>query len=112
MQIFSFSFPKGHRSTVSERDDYLFFFLYKLYNAINTNRLAGLWINEHICRVHIFKVQSVANVVCSITITIVMKAFFTNHLVNFCGIVIRSCNTEFCNSAYVFNTQITSLLIR
>ena len=65
----------------------LYFFLYKLYNAINTNRFAGLRINEHICRVHIFKVQSVANIVHTIAVSIVMKAFGRNHLVNlrFCG---------------------------
>ena len=76
--------PQKHRS---EMDDYLFIFLYKLYNAINTNRLAGLRVNEDISRVHIFKVQSVANIVHTIAISIVMKAFGCNHLVNlrFCG---------------------------
>jgi len=58
---------------VSGEDELLF--LYELNDTINTDGFAGLWVNEDIRRVHIFKVQTVADIVHSVTVTIVMEAF-------------------------------------
>lgn len=51
------------------------FFIYKLNDTIDTYRFAGLWVNEDVGGVHVFKVQTIADIVYSRPISIVMEAF-------------------------------------
>ena len=56
-------------------------FLYELNDTIDTNWFAGLRVDEDVRRVHVFKVQAFADIVYSVTVTIVMEAFRAYHLV-------------------------------
>ena len=69
---------------LSNRDKRLFFFLDKLNDTINTDRFAGLRVDKDVCGMHIFEVQTVADIVYSVTVTVVMETFRAYHFVNLC----------------------------
>ena len=50
-------------------------FLYKLNDTIDTNWLAGLRIDEDVGRMHIFEIQTLADIVYAFTFSVVTKAF-------------------------------------
>ena len=50
-------------------------FSYEFHYAIYTNRFSRECINEYICRVHIFQVQSIANIIHTLSIMVITKTF-------------------------------------
>ncbi len=43
-----------------------------------------MWINEDVSRVHIFEVQTIADIIHTVPVTVVTEAFCIYHLVNLC----------------------------
>ena len=50
-------------------------FLNELNDTINTDWFAGLRVDEDVSRVHIFEVQTLADIVHAFSFSVVMKAF-------------------------------------
>ena len=50
-------------------------FSYEFHYAIYANGFYRECINEYICRVHIFQVQSIANIIHTLPIMVITKTF-------------------------------------
>ena len=74
--------PAARRDPVLRHGrDGILFFLSELNDTINTDGFAGLRVDEDIRGVHIFEVKPVADIVDSVTVTIVMETFCSYHLI-------------------------------
>ena len=56
---------------------------YRFYDAINANRRIRYCVNKHISWMHIFQMQSVANIIDTFAVTVITKTFFSHHMIYF-----------------------------
>ena len=57
---------------------------YKLNDAINTGWLVRCGINEDICRMHVFQIQAIADIIYPFAFFVIPKAFCCCHFIYFC----------------------------